>query len=106
MTAYRAKRRDANEGPIVAALEAAGATVQRLDADGVPDLLVGYAGRTYLLEVKNPATKAGAKVGGVRTKGRGALTPSQTRWFALWRGFPIAEVVDPTEALRAIGAQL
>ncbi len=106
---HRAKRRDANEPAIVAALEAAGAVVQRLDdGGGVPDLLVAYAGRTHLLEVKNPDAKGGAKVGGERTKGRGALTPDQVTWFAQWAraGEDVHEVVDPVEALRAIGAML
>jgi hypothetical protein len=69
----------------------------------VPDLLVGYQGRTYLLEVKNPDTAAGAKPGGRRAKGRGALTPSQVAWFAQWRGTEVHEVVSPAEAFAAIG---
>jgi Holliday junction resolvase len=45
-------KRDASEPGIVAALEAAGAWVQRLSAYGVPDLLVGYHGQFFLIECK------------------------------------------------------
>ena len=42
----RAARRDDNEAAIVEALRAVGASVEILgNGDGVPDLLVGYAGR-------------------------------------------------------------
>lgn len=101
---FRAKRRDANEREIVAALESAGASVQRLDAAGVPDLLVGFRGETFLIEVKNPESTKGALAGGVRRKGRGCLTPDQVAWFGAWRGGRIHEVVNIHEALAAIGA--
>ena len=45
-----AARRDANEGEIVRALEKVGASVLRLHDI---DLLVGFRGRNYLLEVKD-----------------------------------------------------
>lgn len=99
-----AKRRDANEATIIIALRAVGATVQQLDIKGVPDLLVGYQGATHLVEVKNPEAKGGAKNGGLYTKGRGALTPDQVKWFAGWTGARIHEVINSDEALVAIGA--
>lgn len=37
-----ARMRDKNEAGIVKALEAAGASVTKLNGTGVPDLLVGY----------------------------------------------------------------
>ena len=52
-------RRDANQAEIVKALESVGASVLDL-ADvgrGCPDLLVGYAGREWLIEVKMPTGK-------------------------------------------------
>lgn len=49
-----ARRRDDCEAGIVAALRAVGATVQTLDETGCPDLLVGHAGKLYLLEAKDP----------------------------------------------------
>lgn len=101
---FHAKRRDANEAMIVLALESAGAVVQRLNVKGVPDLLVGYQGKTLLMEVKNPEATGGALVGGVRTKGRGALTKDQVKWFGAWKGARIHEVINSDEALVAIGA--
>ena len=62
-------KRDANEPEIVKALEAIGCDVHRLDKP--VDLVVGYRGRTVLLEVK--------------TKG-GKLTDDQKTFFELFRG--------------------
>lgn len=87
----RAQRRDANEKAITAALLAAGATVESWD---VVDKIVGYRGRTFLIEVTNPASRDG------RAKERKAR---QAEWRARWRGHA-AEVTTPEEALRAIGA--
>lgn len=106
-----AKQRDLNEGPIVDALERAGAAVTRLPGFGVPDLLVGYNGETFLLEVKNPYSHS--KTGRKRTDrsdktgvGGGELTDRQVRWWTEWRGRPPVIVCTPEEALAAIGADL
>lgn len=82
-----AAKRDANEGPIVDTLKAAGASVRRLSETGVPDLVVGIGGVNYLLEVK--------------AKG-GTLTEAESDFFAEWQGQK-AIVRTPEEALRAIG---
>jgi len=81
---------DRNQAEIVAALRAAGASVRTIHriGSGLPDLLVGYRGRNYLLEIKSPA---------------GTLTPDETEFFQSWRG-QVAIVRTPTEALAAIGA--
>lgn len=92
----RAAKRDANESAIVAALEAVGATVTRINAGGVPDLLVGHRGRTYLLEVKAPLGPRG----GI---GDGHLTDEQEEWWETWRGGRPVIVRTPAEALAAIG---
>ncbi len=89
----RAAKRDANEAQIVAALRAAGCTVQRLSEPGVPDLLVGRQGRdgrgvNYLLEVKDPR--------------EGHLTREQDRWLMGWNGH-YAIVTSEIEALQAVG---
>lgn len=86
-----ATHRDINERPIIEALLKVGATVEQLHARNVPDLIVGYRGVTYLLEVKNPADK-------------GELTKAQADWHATWRGRPPVVVFTAVEALRAIGA--
>lgn len=88
----RAARADANQPAVVAALRKVGAIVYSLHrvGAGVPDLLVGFRGLTYLLEVKEP-------------KG-GVLTPQQIEFGLNWRGRPVSIVKSPDEALRAIGA--
>ena len=49
-----ARRVDENQGDIVKALRACGATVRVVtQGDGIPDLLVGYNGYTILMEVKD-----------------------------------------------------
>lgn len=105
----RAARRDGNEPEIVAALRAAGASVSALNGDGIPDLLVGYRGETFLLEVKLPVgARGGARNGGGRSRphrgGDGLKTEDQIRWWATWTGKPPVIVRTPEEALRAIGA--
>lgn len=95
-----AKQRDANEGGIIAVLEGAGAAVQRLSEAGVPDLLVGFGGELYLLEVKNPDAKGGGKY----NTGEGSLTSTQTKWWAKWKGKPPVIVQTAEQALRAIRA--
>lgn len=92
----RAKRRDPNEAAIVAALRKAGATVTPLH---VPvDLLVGYRGKNYLLEVKRPPGKSG----GTSESGQ-RLNPNQRKFFDEWAG-QVRVVTSASEALLAIGA--
>lgn len=83
---YDAKRDD-NEQEIVQALVWAGASVVRLSAKGVPDLLVGCDGQTYLLEVKTT---------------KGDLTTDQVQFFSVWEGHAVI-VRSIEDALRAIG---
>ena len=71
--------RDANEPEIVAALQAHGWTVERLNGRGVPDLLLGKNGVNVLQEVKRPPGPRGG------TKGR-ELNADQLRWHAAWNG--------------------
>ncbi len=90
---------DANAGSIVEALEEAQALVWPLDktGDGVPDLLVGYRRRFFLLEVKNPQTEN-------QKKPWKALRPDQVAFHEFFKGFPVFIVFTPAEALAAIGA--
>lgn len=99
-----ARKRDANEGPIVDALRAAGATVTQLNDAGCPDLLVGWRRGTYLIEVKDGVTKT--RVAHRRNAGieHPELTPEQIKWWTRWKGKMPAIVTTPIEALRAIGA--
>jgi hypothetical protein len=92
----RAARRDENEAAIVEALRKAGAYVQPISGKDVPDLLVGFAGKTFLFEVKRPAGKKGG------TSHRNLL-PGQERFHQQWRGGLVSVVRSPVDALKAIG---
>ena len=82
-------RRDANEAEIVAALLKVGASVDLITTGGgVPDLLVGFRGQTFLIEVKF---------------GKGKLNAIQTDWHDAWRGTPAVVVHSVDEALKEIG---
>jgi hypothetical protein len=74
----RAKKVDLNQMEIVATLRKIGATVQSLASvgNGCPDLLVGFRGINYLMEVKD-----GDKVPSAQK-----LTSDQVKWHIEWRG--------------------
>ncbi len=60
MSFYRGgagKRRDANEGEIIEALEAVGAQVWQISGRALPDLLVWRQGRPIVMEVKTAKGK-------------------------------------------------
>ena len=87
--ARHAKRRDANEGEVIEALEAVGAVVYRLDRP--VDLLVDFRKTWFVLEVKRP---------------EGTVGDHQREFMATCRarGVPAAIVRSADEALCAIGA--
>jgi hypothetical protein len=95
MTYHRRAKPDGNQTEIVKALRDAGASVQLLSmvGDGCPDLLVGFRGRNYLLEVKDGRLPPSAR----------KLTPDQKDWHEAWRG-QARVVTNLFEALEAIGA--
>lgn len=72
-----AKRVDANQPAIVAALRQAGCTVQVLSAvgKGCPDLLVSYHGLLFMCEVKD----------GGKSPSKQRLTPDEADWHEKWR---------------------
>ena len=74
----RAAKIDGNQTRIVEALEAIGASVTSLGqvGNGCPDLVVGYHGMNYLLEVKDPTQAVSDR----------HLTPKQKQWHAAWKG--------------------
>lgn len=92
----RAARVDTNHAEVADALRAIGCTVESLAAkgQGVPDLLIGYRGRTILLEVKD----------GRRPPSERRLTEDQIKWHGAWRGGPLAVVCDVESAIRAVMA--
>jgi hypothetical protein len=82
-----AARVDANQAAIVEALRSAGAFVWII---GLPvDLLVGYKGHTFLVEVKTTSKKR--------------LTALQETFFQNWCGGTLARIDSPEAALRMIG---
>ena len=82
-----AARVDANQEAIISALRAAGAYVWII---GLPvDLLVGYKGHTFLVEVKSTSKKR--------------LTKLQADFFENWSGSTLARIDCPEAALRMIG---
>lgn len=88
----RNARSDSTQPAVLKALKAVGASVKRItspDGNGCWDLLAGYRGRDFKLEVKGPTTP---------------LSPGQIELHASWRGAPTFVVRTPEEALRAIGA--
>ncbi len=87
-----AARIDVNQPEIVQALRQVGATVLHLHqlGKGAPDLLVGFRGVVYLLEVKQPGHADD-------------LTPDEREFHVLW-GKTVNVVTTPEEALRVIGA--
>lgn len=88
------KRIDANQPEIVKALRSAGASVQSL-ADlgkGVPDLLVGFRGQNWLMEVKDWQ----------QPPSRRRLTPDEKKWHDSWTGQKCV-VETASEAFQIIG---
>lgn len=95
-----ARQRDANEAPIVEALRRAGASVTKIDSRGAPDLLVGFEGRTYLIEVKQDHGKPGKGM----AKTASGLRETQEKWWSEWFGAPPQIATTIPEALAVIGA--
>ncbi len=85
-------RIDSNQAEIVDALRGVGASVISLTDvwGGVPDLMVGFSQKNFLLEVKTA---------------RGVLTKAQRSWHSEWRGH-CAVVRTVAEALSAIGVEV
>ena len=82
-----AARVDENQKSVVDALRKAGAYVWII---GLPvDLLVGYKGHTFLVEIKSTSKKR--------------LTGLQADFFENWAGGTLARIDSPEAALRMIG---
>lgn len=82
------KKTDKNQQEIMDALRKVGASVSSLHTVGcgIPDLLVGYRGRNYLIEVKTD---------------KGKITPAQIEFHGSWRGeVHIVRSVD--DAIRVV----
>jgi len=84
-------RIDTNQKEIVEALRDAGATVVSLASmkHGCPDLMVGYAGETLLMEIKRDA--------------KAKFTSDQLDFLGKWKGGAISRVDSVEAAIRALG---
>lgn len=93
--ARRQHGKDGNHDTIVNALKSVGASI--VDSagvgDGFPDLIVGYRGANYLIEIKD----------GRLVQSRRRLRPDQAKFHDTWGG-QLVTVINPMEALVAIGA--
>jgi len=80
-------KRDANEPDLFSELRAYGLSVEPMDKPA--DALVGYLGRTYLVEVKTP---------------KGKLTGAQEDFLETWKGdFHIIRTIeDASNFARAV----
>lgn len=90
----RAAKVDRNQSEIVDALRKAGATVQPLHTVGAgcPDLLVGFRGVNYLIEVKDWKADASHR----------KLNSMQVDWHEAWRG-QVSKAETVASALAVIG---
>lgn len=86
---------DANQPVIVRDLRKVGASVCSLSdmGNGCPDLIVGFRGKNYLIEVKD----------GDRKPSERKLTDDERAWHGGWVG-QVAVVENTREALAVIGA--
>ena len=85
-----ARKTDANHMQIINILRAIGASVFSTHrvGKGFPDIVCGFRGENYLLEIKTP---------------KGELTRDETRFFDSWAG-QVHVVITPDDALEVIGA--
>ena len=93
----RAAHTDSNQGIIVDALRAAGASVEpKLSriGEGCPDLLVGVRGVTTVFEVKD----------GAKPPSKRKLMDDEKKWHDAWRGSKF--VVESVEQALKILASL
>lgn len=89
------KKTDANQPEIVEALRGVGATVTstHMVGKGFPDLVVGFRGKNYLIEVKD----------GNKVPSKQKLNDKEVEWHAAWNGqVDVAKYVE--DALKIIGA--
>jgi hypothetical protein len=84
---------DGNQASIVRQLRAMGASVLHTHIlKNCFDILVGYRGRTFLIEIKDPAQPPSAR----------ELTPGEAKFKAQWRGSPYHVVLTIDEAIAII----
>lgn len=87
---------DKNQQSIVEKLRDVGASVISTAhmGYGFPDLVVGFRGKNFLFEVKNPDTRYGKK----------GMSETQKTWAQQWTGGSVIVIYTIDDALRAMGA--
>ena len=86
---------DGNQSKIVKSLRSIpGVIVATLNREknGMPDILVGFKGRNFLFEIKDPQKPPSAR----------ALTPKEKQFHETWRG-QVTIVTTLDEILKVIG---
>jgi hypothetical protein len=93
----RAAKVDRNHAEIVDALRRVGCSVQSLATigAGVPDLLVGYRGFNWLIEVKDGKLPPSKK----------SLTDDEAGWHNQWQG-QVAVAYSAEDAIRIVGVSV
>lgn len=88
-----AKKVDANQSQIVAALRKCGASVAITSnlGRGFPDIVVGFGGQNFLVEIKD----------GAKTESAQKLTPDEESWHEGWRG-QVAIIRNIQEAINLL----
>jgi hypothetical protein len=91
----RAARIDANQNEVVQVLRDVGASVAitSMVGKGFPDIVVGFRGRNYLIEIKD----------GSKPPSKRKLTSDEREWHDTWRG-TVYVANNSDEALEIIGA--
>lgn len=89
MSPRTAARTDGNQKEIVAELRKRGCVVATTHAlgKGFPDIVVGYHGRNYLFEIKDPAQPPNKR----------RLTRDEEQFFAIWRQEGQIDVIETAE---------
>jgi Holliday junction resolvase len=82
-------KRDKSESLIIEGLRQAGYSVYPLSQAGLPDLLVGRHGKTYLIECKSRY---------------GKLTAAQINFYDEWDGTPLIIAYSLEDALKGLAA--
>lgn len=93
----RAARTDSNQKEIVDALRDIGASVHptHMVGQGFPDIVVGYQGENYLIEIKD----------GAKPPSKRKLTPDEERWHSEWLG-TVSVANDINEAIEIVRSNL
>jgi len=96
---YRPRKVDANQSSVVDYLRGKGCVVKLLHeaGSGVPDLLVGFMGVTFLIETKVNKNKNSIRV---------EYTDKQVEFYATWTGQPVIIAISGKHAWQQLNKQM